>query len=99
YPELIFENPKSIISIALAYPSVMRNKPKKERGVSRGEFARASWGEDYHFILRDKMNELIAYIQEVAGPEAMFKPMVDTGELVDVAVAERAGLGFIGRNG
>ncbi|HLQ75518.1 MAG TPA: tRNA epoxyqueuosine(34) reductase QueG [Alloiococcus sp.] len=99
YPELIFENPKSIISIALAYPSVMRNKPKKERGVRRGEFARASWGEDYHFILRDKMNELIAYIQEVAGPEAMFKPMVDTGELVDVAVAERAGLGFIGRNG
>lgn len=99
YPELIFDNPKSIISIALAYPSVMTNKPERERGVRRGEFARASWGEDYHFILRDKMNELIEYIEEVVGPEAEFKSMVDTGELVDVAVAERAGLGFIGRNG
>lgn len=99
YPELIFDNPKSIISIGLAYPSKMSAKPKREKGIRRGEFARASWGEDYHFILRDKMNELIKYIESQSECEARFKPMVDTGELVDVAVAQRAGLGFIGRNG
>lgn len=99
YPELIFDKPKSIISIALAYPTKMENKPPREKGVRRGEFARASWGVDYHDILRDKMNRLIDYIQETAKEEVAFKPMVDTGELVDVAVAQRAGLGFIGRNG
>lgn len=99
YPDLIFENPKSIISIALAYPSKMSSKPIREKGVRRGEFARASWGVDYHHILRDKMNELIQFIQTQCGTDAQFKPMVDTGELVDVAVAQRAGLGFIGRNG
>lgn len=99
YPERIFEEPKSFISIALAYPNRLQNPPPRVKGERRGEFARASWGVDYHFILRDKMTQLIEYIEEIAGPDAAFKPMVDTGEVVDVAVAQRAGLGFIGRNG
>ncbi|XJS10585.1 tRNA epoxyqueuosine(34) reductase QueG [Aerococcaceae bacterium WGS1372] len=102
YPGKIFEQPKSIISIALAYPSRMR-RPRTEKGKPRGEFARASWGVDYHHILNDRMHKLIAYIKEEATSEELgfvdFKPMVDTGELVDVAVAQRAGIGFIGRNG
>lgn len=103
YPDKIFDQPKSIISIALAYPSKMKQRPKTKPGEPRGMFARASWGIDYHDILRDRMNKLIEYIKEAAEEanlgESTFKPMVDTGELIDVAVAQRAGLGFIGRNG
>ncbi|WP_313470234.1 tRNA epoxyqueuosine(34) reductase QueG [Carnobacterium sp.] len=99
YPELIFKNPRSIISIALAYPTKIENPPPRVKGERRGEFARASWGTDYHDILREKMNQLIDYIRQEAGNTVTYKPMVDTGELVDVAVAQRAGLGFIGRNG
>lgn len=98
YPELIFEEPRSIISIALAYPTKMAEAPEKVKGERRGQFARASWGTDYHDILREKMDQLIAYIKEEAA-DVSFKPMVDTGELIDVAVAQRAGLGFIGKNG
>lgn len=97
-PDLIFDGPKSIIAIALAYPSRMTQRPPKT-GLKRGQFARASWGEDYHGILREKMNQLIEKIRVLAGADARFKPMVDTGELIDVAVANRAGLGFIGKNG
>lgn len=99
YPEKIFDRPKSIIAIAVAYPSKMRSKPPKIKGERRGEFARASWGVDYHDVLNDRMNTLIEFIREQSSSETEFKPMVDTGELVDVAVAQRAGLGFIGRNG
>lgn len=99
YPELIFQSPRSIISIALAYPTKIADPPPRVKGERRGEFARASWGRDYHDILRDKMNRLIEYIRHEAGESVTYKPMVDTGELVDVAVAQRAGLGFIGRNG
>lgn len=100
YLEKIFSEPRSIISIALAYPSRLRERPEKIKGEKRGQFARASWGTDYHFILLDKLKELIAYIQsEIQNESFEFKPMVDTGELVDVAVAQRAGLGFVGRNG
>ena len=99
YPEKIFDNPKAIISIALAYPSTIKDEPKRIRGERRGEFARASWGRDYHFILRERLNELIDFMQREIDPSANFKPMVDTGELIDVAVAARAGIGFIGKNG
>ncbi|MDA9472501.1 tRNA epoxyqueuosine(34) reductase QueG [Enterococcus sp. 5H] len=102
YPEKTFENPKTIISIALAYPTKIAGKvPRDEK---RGMFARASWGIDYHDVLRDRLAKLIDFIQTQAQnleeSEAWrFAPQVDTGELVDVAVAQRAGLGFIGRNG
>ena len=99
YPEKIFDNPKAIISIALAYPSTIKDEPKRVRGERRGEFARASWGRDYHLILRERLNELIDFMQREIDPSANFKPMVDTGELIDVAVAARAGIGFIGKNG
>lgn len=100
YPELTFEAPQSIISIALAYPTKIREEiPKDEK---RGMFARASWGVDYHQILAEKMQQLVAFIETLQAPDAetwRFAPQVDTGEFVDVAVAQRAGLGFVGRNG
>lgn len=102
YPEKTFDHPQSIISIALAYPTKIHEEiPKDEK---RGQFARASWGIDYHDILRDRLNRLIEFIttrgkQWQTEEEWRFAPQVDTGELIDVAVAQRAGLGFIGRNG
>ncbi|STY34068.1 Epoxyqueuosine reductase [Listeria fleischmannii subsp. coloradonensis] len=97
YPDLIFEEPKSIIAIALAYPSKLKESPTSKRESRRGVFARASWGIDYHTILREKLALIEAFILErVKG--AKMKSMVDTGELSDVAVAERAGIGARGKN-
>lgn len=98
YPDKIFDKPQAILSICLAYPSKPLEKPERVKGERRGAFARASWGVDYHDILREKMDQLIAFMQEKV-PEARFKPMVDTGELIDPVVAQRAGVGFIGRHG
>ncbi|KAB7704888.1 tRNA epoxyqueuosine(34) reductase QueG [Bacillus aerolatus] len=96
-PALIFDRPRSIIAIALAYPSKMKGSLKGKKGERRGIFCRASWGEDYHTILRDRLNKLEAFILSKV-PEARFRSMVDTGELVDRAVAERAGIGWSGKN-
>ena len=96
-PELIFEKPQSIISIALAYPSKLKNAPQSKKGERRGIFCRASWGIDYHVVLREKLQLLEAFIKEKV-PGALTKSMVDTGELSDRAVAERAGIGWSGKN-
>jgi epoxyqueuosine reductase len=96
-PSLIFDRPKSIISIALAYPSKMKTHVVSKKGERRGIFCRASWGTDYHVVLRDRLKKLEEYISSKV-PEARFKSMVDTGELVDRAVAERAGIGWSGKN-
>lgn len=99
YPDKIFDQPRSIISIALAYPTKLGSQPKRIKGEKRGSFARVSWGTDYHDILRERLDTLKNFINDISQQEVDFKPMVDTGELIDVAVAQRAGVGFIGKNG
>jgi epoxyqueuosine reductase len=96
-PLLLLDRAESIISIAIAYPSKMADAPKGKKGERRGIFARASWGMDYHVVLREKLSLLETYITEIM-PEAKMRSMVDTGELVDRAVAERAGIGWSGKN-
>ncbi|MGP4073574.1 tRNA epoxyqueuosine(34) reductase QueG [Piscibacillus sp. B03] len=96
-PTQLMPKAQSIISIALAYPSRMKDAPKSRKGERRGIFARASWGKDYHDVLREKLNLLGEFLQEKMDGVA-YKAMVDTGELSDRAVAERAGVGFVGKN-
>lgn len=96
-PTLLVPKAKSIIAIALAYPSKMPNAPRNTKEDRRGIFCRASWGQDYHTILRDRLQKLESFLKEkVQGVEV--KSMVDTGELSDRAVAERAGIGWSGKN-
>lgn len=96
-PRLLLEGAASIISIAVAYPSKMQERVTSKKGERRGIFARASWGQDYHIVLRERLKKLEAFIKEKV-PEATCKSMVDTGELADRAVAERAGIGWSGKN-
>lgn len=96
-PDLLFDEPQSIIAIAVAYPSKMKFRVVSKKGERRGIFCRASWGKDYHHVLRERLKKLEEYISSKV-PDARFKSMVDTGELVDRAVAERAGIGWSGKN-
>lgn len=96
-PKRLLPEAQSIISIAVAYPSKMRYNPKSTKEERRGIFARASWGMDYHDVLRNRLQQLEQYLKEKI-PDAVTKIMVDTGELSDRAVAERAGIGFSGKN-
>lgn len=96
-PVRLLPRAESIVSIALAYPSKMKEPPVGKKGARRGLFARASWGVDYHVAVRERLEKLEAWLREhVDGVEV--KSMVDTGELVDRAVAERAGIGWSGKN-
>ncbi|WP_256865529.1 tRNA epoxyqueuosine(34) reductase QueG [Paenibacillus sp. 32352] len=96
-PALSLEEPRSIISIAVAYPSKLPYVPRSEPGAYRGMLSRSAWGEDYHHVLRNRLQRLEAWIRERV-PDARIESMVDTGALVDRAVAERAGIGWSGKN-
>lgn len=97
HPRLLLNEAESIISIAIAYPSRMENAPQGKKGERRGIFSRASWGMDYHTVLRDRLAKLETYIAEYI-PDAQTRSMVDTGELSDRAVAQRAGIGWSAKN-
>lgn len=96
-PTLLLDEAQSIIAIAIAYPSKLKDAPRSVADERRGLFARASWGLDYHRAVGSRLELLQAYIEDLV-PGVRTRSMVDTGELVDRAVAERAGIGFSGKN-
>lgn len=96
-PLKLLDGAESIVAIALAYPSKMENAPVGKKGARRGIFARASWGIDYHVAVRERLQLIEEWLKERV-PDVKIKSMVDTGELVDRAVAERAGIGWSGKN-
>ena len=97
-PKISLPSAQSIISIAVGYPNKLKGAPKSKRGERRGIFARASWGVDYHVLLRRRLDKLQKFI-EAHIPEVECMSMVDTGVLSDREVALRSGLGYIGKNG
>ena len=67
-------------------------------GVDASPFvARYAHGRDYHLVFEELLKELAARIEELA-PEATCKPYVDYGPVMERDHAQRAGLGWIGKN-
>ena len=97
HPKLSLPQAQSIISTALAYPTTEPLDVESDTN-SRGKFCRASWGTDYHIVLNQKLALLEEFIKKIV-PAAQTLVMVDTGPLSERAVAKRAGLGWIGKNG
>ena len=96
-PKYSLEDAASIIAIAIAYPSQFEMREPRQEDLT-GQFCASSWGHDYHKILQEKLYLLQQFLEENV-PNVHIKQMVDTGALSDRAVAKRAGLGFIGKNG
>ncbi|MBP8865818.1 MAG: tRNA epoxyqueuosine(34) reductase QueG [Acetobacterium sp.] len=69
---------------------------------NRGHFASVTWGEDYHQVLRRKMNTLMETLneewQKSGSTPINYQVFVDNSPLVDRGSAYRAGLGFFGKN-
>lgn len=89
-PRLLLEGAKSVIVCAFNYyPAVRRDKKLPE-------FAFYSYGADYHEVVRGRLGQLAAMIREEFGGET--RVCVDTAPLRERYWAQRAGVGFIGRN-
>jgi epoxyqueuosine reductase len=56
-----------------------------------------AYGEDYHFVIKDKLYQLIAELKELAG-DINARPFVDSAPVLERAWAEKAGLGWVGKN-
>lgn len=83
---------KSVIVLATNYYN--EQAPLKE---DYGRVARYAYGRDYHNVIGKKLKKIEAYIKELS-PEAETKSYVDTGPVLERALAEQAGLGRIGKN-
>lgn len=91
-PRLLFENAKTIIVVLQNY------FPKETQKDSTAPIlSKYAFGTDYHFVLKDKLKELLAFIQtEIHACNG--RPFVDSAPVLERAWAKKAGLGWIGKN-
>jgi epoxyqueuosine reductase len=101
-PRLVLEGARSLIVVALNYNSDRPHSTELPSDADdespRGWISRYAWGEDYHELLREKLNALVAEMRaEIAEPfEA--RAYVDTGPIIERVAAKHAGLGWLAKN-
>lgn len=90
-PRLLVDGAKSVISLLLNYyPSEIQNQ--KSYKISK-----YAYGQDYHFVIKDKLKDLLKFIQAEIG-EVNGRVFVDSAPVLDKVWAAKSGLGWIGKN-
>ncbi|MCX7976587.1 MAG: tRNA epoxyqueuosine(34) reductase QueG [Bellilinea sp.] len=95
-PSLILPGVKSIVVVAMRYP-----RPEDARhpvSEPAGKVAAYAWGEDYHHIIPIQLGRLVAAIQQKIDIPFDWKIYTDSGPVLERDLAQRAGLGWIGKN-
>ena len=91
-PRILVDNAKSVVSVLLNYfPSEKQTDPEAPI------LSKYAFGTDYHFVMKEKLSELLKFIQTDVSP-CEGRCFVDSAPVLDRAWAARAGLGWIGKN-
>lgn len=90
-PRLLVDGAKSVISLTYNY------FPEKKQPRETYQIAKYAYGEDYHFVVKDKLKELLQFIQESFG-KVNGRVFVDSAPVLEHAWAQKAGIGWIGKN-
>ena len=93
-PQLLFPGARSAVVVSASYYTDAPESP----GPGFGRVARYAVGLDYHAVLRAKLRELKARLEEALGRPLTGKPYTDDVALYEQAFSKRAGLGFAGKN-
>jgi len=91
-PTLLVPGARSVITLTCNY------YPSEKQNVTAPKVAKYAWGTDYHFVIREKLNELLHYIRIEIG-EVNGRGFVDSAPVLERAWAVRSGLGWVGKNG
>jgi epoxyqueuosine reductase len=101
-PRAVLEEARSLIVVALNYNSAQPYSTE-QAGMQiddspRGWISRYAWGHDYHEVLREKLNALVARMREQWREPFQARAYVDTGPVVERVAAKHAGLGWLAKN-
>lgn len=90
-PRKLVPGAKSVITVLLNY------FPEQTQVPEAPKIAKYAYGIDYHYVIREKLNALLAYIRQEIG-ELEGRGFVDSAPVLERAWARESGLGWIGKN-
>jgi epoxyqueuosine reductase len=90
-PRLLVDDAKSVVSLLLNY------FPDKAQNEAAPKISKYAYGEDYHFVIKDKLKELFQFIQDEIG-EVGGRIFVDSAPVMDKVWAVKSGLGWMGKH-
>jgi epoxyqueuosine reductase len=90
-PNLLVDDAKSVVSLLLNY------YPAETQNDDSYMISKYAYGQDYHFVIKEKLNALLYSIQKNIG-EVTGRAFVDSAPVLDKAWAAKSGLGWIGKN-
>ncbi|MBK22255.1 MAG: tRNA epoxyqueuosine(34) reductase QueG [Flavobacteriales bacterium] len=91
-PRLLVDDAKSVVSFMINY------FPEKTQNKNSPKIAKYAYGQDYHLVIRQKLNQLLEFINHEIG-EVSGRGFVDSAPVLDKAWAKKSGLGWVGKNG
>ena len=90
-PTLLVPGAKSVVSLLLNY------FPQETQREDSYKLSKYAYGRDYHFVIKDKLKQLLHFINEEIG-EVGGRAFVDSAPVLDKAWAAKSGLGWIGKS-
>lgn len=91
-PTKLVPGAKSVISLSYHY------FPQQTQEKGSFKIAKYAYGKDYHFVVKDKLKEFFAWINDEIG-EVNGRVFVDSAPILEKSWAEKSGLGWVGKNG
>ncbi|NER12675.1 tRNA epoxyqueuosine(34) reductase QueG [Leptobacterium flavescens] len=91
-PTLLVEGSRSVISLLLNYYT-----EDGQTDPDAPKISKYAYGTDYHFVIKDKLKQLLNFIQEEIG-EVNGRAFVDSAPVLDKAWAVKSGLGWMGKH-
>lgn len=90
-PRLLVPGAKSVVSLLYNY------FPDQQQNPDAYKISKYAYGEDYHFVIKDKLKDLLHFIQDEIG-EVDGRVFTDSAPVLDKAWAAKSGLGWVGKN-
>ncbi|WP_031432804.1 tRNA epoxyqueuosine(34) reductase QueG [Methylomarinum vadi] len=97
-PKLLVEGTRSIISARMDYlPEPQQQSDTQLKDPTAAFISRYALGRDYHKVIRNRLQKLANKIEQAIGPFG-YRAFVDSAPVLEKAIAEKAGLGWIGKH-
>ncbi len=91
-PAKLVPGAKSVVTLLLNY------FPSEQQQPQAPKIAKYAWGTDYHYVIRERLNEILAFIKDNIG-EVNGRGFVDSAPVLERSWAVNSGLGWVGKNG